>query len=352
MSGLLAGIRLKQAGYDFQIIERSGEVGGTWAANTYPGCRVDSPNHLYSYSFFPNHDWPHRYSTQDALKKYFEVAVDRFGLREHISLETSLVSARFDEPRERWIATIVTRSNAPKKIEADALISAVGQLNQPKFPPFPGRAEYLGPQFHSSTWRHDVDLRGRKVVVIGTGASAFQLIPRVAETAESLTIFQRTAPWVSPTPDYHSEVGEGQRWLFKNLPYYANWYRFWLFWTMTEGVMPALKVDPDWTATDGSISASNQKIRNALIERMRMQVGSRTDLLEKVVPKSPFGGKRTLRDDGRWIETLKRPNVDLVTTKIARITNDSVITSSSTAPVSRRVVFSNRQKSMAAAASN
>ena len=326
MSGLLAGIRLKQAGYDFQIIERNGEVGGTWAVNTYPGCRVDSQNHLYSYSFFPNHDWPHRFSTQDALKKYFEDAVDRFDLRQRIRLETALVSARFDEKSERWIATTVTGSDAPQDTEFDAIITAVGQLNQPKFPPFPGRTEFLGPQFHSATWRHDVDLRGRNVAVIGTGASAFQLIPAVAQQAKSLTIFQRTAPWVSPTPDYHSEVGEGQQWLFKNLPYYASWYRFWLFWTMAEGVMPALKIDPEWTATDGSISASNQKIRNALIERMRVQVDSRTDLLEKIVPKSPFGGKRTLRDNGRWIETLKRPNVDLVTTKIAKITSDSVIT--------------------------
>ncbi len=141
-----------------------------------------------------------------------------------------------------------------------------------------------------------------------------------------MSVFQRTAPWVSPTPDYHTEVGEGQQWLFKNLPFYANWYRFWLFWTMAEGVMPALKVDPDWDAQDGSISASNQRIRNALIEQMRIQVGSRTDLLEKIIPKSPFGGKRTLRDNGLWIETLKRPNVDLITDKIARITPHAVVT--------------------------
>jgi 4-hydroxyacetophenone monooxygenase len=330
MSGLLAGVRLKQAGYDFQIIERSKEIGGTWSTNTYPGCRVDSPNHLYSYSLFPNHDWPHRYSRQHALKKYFENAVERFNLREHIALDTRLVSAEFDETRGRWVATTIKGADAPQKLEVDVVVSAVGQLNQPKIPSFAGQRDFLGPQFHSATWRHDVDLEGRKVAVIGTGASAFQLIPEVAKDAKSLTIFQRTAPWISPTPDYHSEVGEGQQWLLKNLPFYANWYRFWLFWTMTEGVMPALKIDPTWSATDGSISESNQNIRNVLIESMRAQLGDRTDLLEKIIPQSPFGGKRTLRDDGKWIATLKRPNVDLVTTKIVKITPSSIATADGT----------------------
>ncbi len=326
MSGLLAGVELQKAGYKFRIVERNPGVGGTWFSNTYPGCRVDSQNHLYSYSIFPNHDWPHRFSTQPALKSYFENTVAAFGIADHIRLETSLLSATFNEQTSKWRAVLSSEARGDEIIEVDAIISAVGQLNQPKFPDFPGRASFGGPQYHSATWRHDVDLRGKRVAVIGTGASAFQLIPHVAREAEHLTILQRTAPWVSPTPDYHAEVGEGQQWLFKNLPLYANWYRFWLFWSMAEGVMPALKIDPAWDARDGSISASNQRIRNALIEQMRIQVGDRVDLLDKIIPKSPFGGKRTLRDNGQWIETLKRPNVDLVTEKIAKITKNSIIT--------------------------
>ena len=326
MSGLLAGIKLKEAGYKFQIIERNAQVGGTWWSNTYPGCRVDSQNHLYSYSFFPNYDWPHRFSTQDALLAYFEKAATKYQLWEHIRLKTSLLSARYDERTLRWHATIENSDGSKEVLEVDAIISAVGQLNRPKIPDFPGRDSFRGPQFHSSTWRHDIDLRGKRVAVIGTGASAFQLIPEVAKQADQLLVLQRTAPWVTPTPDYHTEVGEGQQWLFKNLPFYANWYRFWLFWTMAEGAMPALKIDPEWTAADGSISASNQRLRSALVGQMKIQVGTQTELLEKIIPKSPYGGKRTLRDNGLWIETLKRSNVTLITEKIAKITADSIVT--------------------------
>lgn len=326
MSGLLAGIRLKQAGYDFEIVERSGDVGGTWHENTYPGCRVDSQNHLYSYSFFPNHDWPHRFSTQDALQAYFRRAADAFGLWDRIRLNTTVREARYDEDRALWRVRLVSADGAECEVTARAVIAAVGQLNTPNIPHIEGQDRFAGPQFHSATWRHDVDLAGKSVAVVGTGASAFQLIPAVAAAAARLTIYQRTAPWVSPTPDYHADVGEGQKLLFKSLPFYANWYRFWLFWMMTEGAMPALKIDPAWDATDGSISASNQRIRNILIERMADQLGDRADLLEKVVPKSPFGGKRTLRDNGQWIATLKRENVDLVCEGIREITADAVVT--------------------------
>lgn len=339
MSGLLAGIELKRAGYDFRIVERNAGVGGTWYSNTYPGCRVDSQNHLYSYSIFPNHDWPHRFSTQPALKAYFDSTLPSFGIGENIQLNTSLVSARFNEETSRWRAVLSSTTGGEETIDVDAVICAVGQLNQPKFPDFPGRTDFAGPQFHSSTWRHDVDLKGKRVAVIGTGASAFQLIPHVAREAAHLTIFQRTAPWVSPTPDYHSEVGEGQQWLFKNLPLYANWYRFWLFWSMAEGVMPALKIDPAWKADDGSISASNQRIRNALIAQMKAQLGDRVDLLDKIIPKSPFGGKRTLRDNGQWVETLKRSNVELVTDKIAQITKDAIVTADGTAHPADVIIY-------------
>jgi 4-hydroxyacetophenone monooxygenase len=339
MSGLLAGIKLKQAGYDFEIIERSGDVSGTWHTNTYPGCRVDSQNHLYSYSFFPNHDWPHHFSTQDALKGYFRAAADAFGLWDHIRLETTLIDARYEAASGLWHARLLTASGEERAVSINAIISAVGQLNSPNIPEITGQDIFNGAQFHSATWRHDVDLADKSVAVVGTGASAFQLIPEVAAKAGRVTIFQRTAPWVSPTPDYHMEVGEGQKWLFKELPFYANWYRFWLFWMMTEGAMPALRIDPEWDAGDGSISALNQGIRNVLVERMRQQVGSRMDLLEKVIPKSPLGGKRTLRDNGLWIETLKRANVELVTTKIRETTADAVVTEDGAAYPADMIIY-------------
>jgi 4-hydroxyacetophenone monooxygenase len=339
MSGLLAGVKLKQAGHDFEIIERADDVGGTWRANTYPGCRVDSQNHLYCYSFHPNHDWPDRFSTQDALHAYFREVADHYGLWDHIRLGVALEEARYDERAGLWRCRLTSAEAGEETLAVNAVISAVGQLNRPKIPAIPGQDRFAGAQMHSATWRDDVALAGREIAVIGAGASAFQLIPEVATLARRLTIFQRSAPWVAPTPDYHMPVGEGQRWLFKALPFYADWYRFWLFWTMTEGTMPALKVDPDWAADDGSISAANQRIRSALIEKMREQVGDRTDLLPKILPTTPFGGKRTLRDNGRWIETLKRDNVDLVTEPIAEITPGAVVTRDGVAHPAQVIIY-------------
>lgn len=326
MSGILAGVRLKQAGYNYQIIERNDDIGGTWHANNYPGCRVDSQSHLYCYSFHPNYDWPDHFSTQGALKEYFRNIVDHYDLWGSIQLRTSLESARYDESARVWRARLAGAGGKIEEVTANAIISAVGQLNRPRIPPIAGQEFFKGTQMHSAAWRHDVDFAGKDVAVVGTGASAFQIIPAVAGVVRRLTVFQRTAPWVAPTPEYHKAVSEGQKWLLKSLPFYANWYRFWLFWMMTEGVMPALKRDPNWQAKDGSISAPNQHIRSVLIEKMQGQVGERTDLLEKIIPKSPIGGKRTLRDDGRWIATLKRNNVELVTEKIRQITPSSVVT--------------------------
>lgn len=326
MSGILAAIRLKKAGVAFELIERNADVGGTWFENTYPGCRVDSQNHIYCYSLAPNHDWPQHYSTQPVLLRYFKDCVEKFGLREHLRLQTSVDEAAFDEASGKWKVRLTRPDGSRDEIAADAVISAVGQLNKPRIPDYPGRDSFKGPQFHSARWRHDVDLRNKRVAVVGTGASAYQIAPAIAAAARHLDIYQRSAPWMAPTPDYYQDVGEGQKWLLHNLPGYANWYRFWLFWTITDGVYAAAKVDPAWDRSDNSISAANRAIRDVLVARMKDQIGERADLVDKVVPKFPFGGKRTLRDSGEWIPMLKRSNVELVTQKIARITPDGIVT--------------------------
>jgi 4-hydroxyacetophenone monooxygenase len=326
MSGILAAARLKQEGIPFTLIERNADVGGTWFENTYPGCRVDSQNHIYSYSFAPNHDWPQHFSTQDVLYRYFKDCVDKFGLREHLRLSTSVEEAVFDEKTGTWQVHIKTAEGKNETIVADAVIAAVGQLNKPKIPDYEGRESFAGPQFHSARWRHDLDLTGKRVAIVGTGASAYQFAPAVAKIARHLTIFQRSAPWMAPSPDYHYDVGEGQKWLLHNLPGYASWYRFWLFWTITDGVYEAVKVDPNWDRSTGSISAANRVVANALTERMKAQIGDRTDLIGKVVPNFPFGGKRTLRDAGQWIPMLKQDNVDLVTEPVVRVTPTALVT--------------------------
>ena len=312
MSGLLAGVRLKQAGVPFTIVEKNPDVGGTWFENTYPACRVDNPSHLYSYSFEPNHEWPAHFSTQPVLLAYFQAMADKHDLRPHIRFSTEATAAVFDEARSVWTVELRTKDGGRETIEAKAVVSAVGQLNQPRLPDVPGRESFAGPAFHSARWRHDVDLTGKRVAVIGTGASAFQFAPEVAKQAAQLTIYQRTPPWLAPTPDYHHPVTPAERWLLEHVPFYGQWYRFWLFWMLTDGVYQGVTADPDWTGGPEAVSAANAMLRHALTGLIAAQAQDAPELIEQIIPAYPVGGKRMLRDNGVWIEALKRPNVELV----------------------------------------
>ena len=204
MSGLLAAIRLKQAGIPFIIVDKNKDVGGTWHENTYPGCRVDNPNHLYSYSFEPNHDWPQHFSTQPILYAYFRSVADKYGLRPAIRFETEVVESVYDEARAMWKAHVRTKDGREETIEANAIISAVGQLNRPRIPDIKGINTFKGPSFHSARWDHSIDLKGKRVAVIGTGASAFQFVPAIAPDVKEMTVFQRTPPWLGATPNTSS----------------------------------------------------------------------------------------------------------------------------------------------------
>ena len=327
MSGLLAGIRLKAAGIGFEIVERHGDVGGTWYQNTYPGCRVDSPNHTYSYSFHPT-DWPQFYSSQEVLHRYFDECATRYGLRDDIRFHTDVEAATYVEDEGLWHVDIRCPDGTQETLVANAIISAVGQLNRPKWPDIPGQDRYRGIAFHSTEWEHEHDLAGKRVVVIGTGASAFQFAPEVAKEAASVTIFQRTAPWIFNAPDYHEYVPDGKHWLLNHVPFYAKWYRFGMFWRMAEGILAAAKKDPAWNETDRAISAENDQLRELLTESIGALCEDDAELFGKIVPDYPVAGKRILIDNGNWIRALRRDNVDLVTDVIAEIDETGVRTES------------------------
>ena len=326
MSGLLSAIRLQQAGIGFEIIEKNPDVGGTWLENTYPGCRVDNPSHLYGYSFEPNHAWPMHYSTQPVLRDYFKDCADKYGLRPHIRFNTEVLEARFDEAAKAWRVKIRRPDGGEETLVASAVISAVGQLNQPKLPDIPGRDSFKGAAFHSARWRHDVELKGKRVACIGTGASAFQFVPEIAPEVAALKVFQRTPPWLGPTPDYHDKVSPGEQWLLEHVPYYEKWYRFWLFWMLTDGLYEGVKGDPAYEGPPTAVSEANAMMRAVLIEAIRPQTEGAPGLLDKVIPTYPLGGKRSVRDNGVWIAALRRPNVELITEPIKAITPEGIVT--------------------------
>jgi 4-hydroxyacetophenone monooxygenase len=218
------------------------------------------------------------------------------------------------------------RTGATRTLNARALISAVGQLNRPYLPELAGQAEFDGPAFHSARWDHAVDLRGKRVALVGAGASGFQIAPAIAGDVERLTVFQRTAQWMFPNPNYHEQVGAGVRWALRHLPFYGRWYRFLLFWPGCDKGLAAAVVDPEYPHQDRAVSEINDITRIMFTEWITSQVGDDADLLAKVVPDYPATGKRTLQDNGSWLQTLKRDNVELVRTAIDHIEANAVVT--------------------------
>lgn len=325
MSGLLAAVRLQQAGIPYTVVEKNAGVGGTWWENTYPGARVDVGNHFYCYSFEPEDHWTEFFARQPELQAYFQKLLRRYRIADHVRFSTRVDSMTWDEQTSTWSVRVTGDDGGADELRARAVITAVGQLNAPYIPEFPGAQTFSGPAFHTARWDHQVDLDGAQVAMIGAGASGFQIAPAIADTVGHLTIFQRTAQWMFPNPNYHQPVGPGVRWALRHLPFYARWYRFLLFWPGCDKGLAAAVVDPDWPDQQTAVSEVNNLTRMMFTDWITSQVGDDPDLLAKVLPDYPATGKRTLQDNGSWLRTLTRDDVELVRTPIARIEEDAVI---------------------------
>jgi 4-hydroxyacetophenone monooxygenase len=326
LGGLCAAIRLEQAGIPYTVLDKNDDVGGTWFENTYPDLRVDVPNHFYSYSFRPNPDWSHFYSRQHELCDYIAECAKAYHVLPHVRFGTEVQSATFDEARGTW-RVHVRDARGESELEVNVLVSAVGMLNRPAIPDLEGLDTFAGPWFHSSHWDHDLDLEGKRVVVIGTGASAMQFVPAVAPEAEHVTIFQRSRHWVTPNPDYHRSVTDAERWLFRNVPHYLAWYRVLQFWNSADRMYPAFHVDPAWADQDVSISRQNDKLRRVMTAHVERELAARPELVDAVLPDYPALGKRMLQDNG-WFRTLLRDDVELVNERVARVEPPAVVTES------------------------
>ncbi|MDO8770081.1 MAG: alpha/beta fold hydrolase [Burkholderiaceae bacterium] len=326
LSGMAMGIRLKRMGIPFTIFERNPEIGGTWWLNNYPGCGVDIASHYFSYSFAPKPDWSHYYSLQGEVLEYLRDTANEYGLREHIRFGTSIHSARYSEDTSCWDLEIDTPAGRVEK-SVDVLVTAVGHLSLPKIPQFPGLDEFKGKYCHSAEWDHGIALDGKRVVLVGGGASANQIGPAIAGRVKQLTVLQRSAHWMTSVPRYHGLVTEDEKRALASIPAYARWFRARTLLSMNDFMRPAALIDPNWKGPEGTINAFNERMRNNLTAYIHKELDGRDDLIATLTPKYPPFLKRMLRDNG-WYAMMMRDNVELVPDGIERFVSNGLITKS------------------------
>ena len=292
-AGLGAGIRLREAGMtDFVILERAGAVGGTWRDNTYPGCTCDVPSHLYSYSFAPNPDWSHSFSRQPEIQAYLDAVTDRYGMRPYIRFGTELAGARWDAGAARW-----RLRTSRGDLTADVVIAAAGPLSTPSTPDIPGLGTFPGEIFHSARWDHRADLAGKRVAVIGTGASAIQIVPAIQPVAAGLTLFQRTPAWVMPRRD--RRITDAEKWLYRQVPATERLVRAGLH-ASREALVVAFVKQPALFGT----------ARRIALRHLDRAVPD-PDLRARLTPGYMMGCKRILLSND-YYPALTQPNTELV----------------------------------------
>lgn len=320
--GIGSGIHLQKAGItDFTIFDRGDSVGGVWRANTYPGAACDVPSHLYSLGCARGKKWPRRYAQQPAILEYMQDLVEEFGLAKHLRLNTAIEQARFDDASKQW--TLTTDSGETHTF--DILVTACGQLTNPVIPPIPGLNQFGGHQFHSARWDHDYDLTGKRVAVIGTGASAIQFVPEVAKQAAHTTVFQRSAPYTLPRFD--REYADWERWLFKHFSPRVAIPRF--GWFLFIEYFSRAFINKPW-ATGPMRAWSNWHRRRHLRDH--------PELLDKCTPDYEFGCNRVLFTSD-WFEALKREDVTLVNQSVTEITETGVIDAEGNAFDADAIIF-------------
>ncbi|GAA4878252.1 NAD(P)/FAD-dependent oxidoreductase [Pseudonocardia benzenivorans] len=325
--GICTAVKLGELGIPYTVVERHDAVGGIWLENSYPGAGVDTASALYSYSWAQKPDWSRYFAKQPEILGYLQEVARDHGVLPHVRFGTEVVAARWDDTERVWRVGIRPADDpdaTPTELVADVLISAVGQLNRPAYPPIPGLDSFAGPMFHSARWDHSVDLTDKRVGIVGTGASAMQIVPAVVGRPAHLTVFQRSAQWAIPNTNYHRVLTPQTRVLMEQVPWYAAWYRLRLMWIYQDKLHPTLRRDPDWEHPERSVNAINDRHRRFFAEHLMSEIAGHEDrLLDKVMPTYPPYGKRMLIDNG-WFAALRRDDVDLVTDAIAQVDEKGV----------------------------
>ncbi len=304
--GLGMAIRLKEKGIeDFVVFERDEEVGGTWWANTYPGCQCDIPSHLYSYSFALNPDWTRTYPLQPEIRDYLRHCADRYGVRPHLRLGCAIERATWDEEAGGW-----RLETTDGTYTAQVVIAAPGALSEPRIPELPGLESFAGTVFHTAAWNHDHDLTGRKVAVVGTGASAIQTVPRIQPIAEHVTVFQRTPPWVVPHRD--RPITGFERALYRRVP------------AAQRTVRNAVYVGRELLVTGMAYRPQLMNVLQKAAEGHLAKQVPDPELRAKLTPNYVLGCKRILPSN-HWYPAITQPNVDLVPSAVTEVRPEGVV---------------------------
>jgi len=306
-SGLGMAIQLRRAGReDFLLVEKAHEVGGTWRDNTYPGCACDIPSHMYSFSYEQNPDWTRSYSPQAEIYAYLRRVADDYDLRRSIRFGVEVASARWEADAQRWTVTAVSGDVYSCRV----LVNAIGALHIPYVPQLAGIEEFAGPAFHSAQWRHDIDLAGKRIAVVGTGASAIQFIPEIAKQAAEVCVFQRSAPWVLPKPDH--AMSEGARTAFRRIPGLQRAYRDLLYWVLESRAV-------GFNGHPRMLQVAEKMMRR-YVERTVSDPATR----ELLTPDYRLGCKRVLMSND-YLKLFEQPHVSLYGHGIRSLTSHGVV---------------------------
>jgi 4-hydroxyacetophenone monooxygenase len=323
MGGLAAAVQLKRAGIRYVILEKNEGVGGTWYENRYPGARVDTPSRSYMNLFGADFPYPYNYGNHIENQKYFDWVADKFQLRGDIVFNTEVHSLTWDEAAAMWEIR-ATGPEGERTLRANAVLTGVGFLNRPNMPVIEGMADFQGPSWHTARWPEGTDLRGKRIAVIGTGCTGYQLIPELAREASHVTVFQRTPQWLFPVPGYLALSPPQLLWLDRNLPYHTNFMRFRAFYAAGPDLAKMFDIDPNFK-DPYACSEVNKAARDRAIAFLESKLKD-PKLVETMTPSHPVWSARPVVVDPEYciLDVIQRDNVSLVTTGIKRINRTGI----------------------------
>ncbi|PRX99749.1 flavin-containing monooxygenase [Allonocardiopsis opalescens] len=325
MIGLNAAVKLGAAGFRYQVFEERDELGGTWSRNTYPGAAVDTPSHFYSYSFELNPRWTRYYPTGPEYLDYLRGVARKYDLYPRISFGAKVLGCAWLDEQRVWQLTVRHRDGAVRTHQANAVVTATGVLNGAFVPAIEGADTFTGTMMHTAEWREDVDLRGKRVVILGTGCTSVQVVADIVEQVESLAVVMRQPHWIVPERQVGEDVPDGMRWALEHIPYFHQWFRLKSYWWAADKGWAIPRIDAEWYATHVSASPANDALMRVCLDYLDRAFADRPDLKAKLTPDFPPFAKRIVKDPG-FFDAVKRDKVSLHAASFDRIRPDGVVT--------------------------